>query len=112
MRTFASIKQRPKSSTVKESHMTKKEQTIKLLLQTSKKYSEIAAEVSTTEKSVAFYAHQLRKVDKQCLAHRETARAESVQDLLAKYSAPVSDETSDETEAEVSDETSDETKAA
>ena len=65
--------------------MTKKEQTIRALLQTSDKYSKIAAEIGTTEKSVAFYAHQLRKVDKTCLDHRSSAKADSVKDLLAKY---------------------------
>lgn len=65
--------------------MTKKEQTIKALLQTDKKYSQIAAEIGTTEKSVAFYAHQLRRVDASCLDHRGKTRSESVADLLSKY---------------------------
>ena len=67
--------------------MTKKEQTIKALLQTSKKYSEIAAEIGTTEKSVAFYAHQLRKIDSSCLDHRKTSQAASTADLLSRYKA-------------------------
>ena len=59
--------------------------TIKALLTTNKKYSEIAKEISTTEKSVAFYAHQLRKIDATCLDHRRVTRSESVADLLKKY---------------------------
>lgn len=65
--------------------MTKKEMTIKALLTTNKSYKVMASEIGTTEKSIAFYAHQLRKIDSSCLNHRGQAKAESVEDLLKKH---------------------------
>lgn len=65
--------------------MTKKEHTIKLLLTTVKTHAEIAVEVGSTAKSVAFYSSKLQKIDKTCLAHRKSAQSESVKDLLVKY---------------------------
>ena len=65
--------------------MTKKEQTIRLLLTTTLSYRQIAAEIDSTEKSIAFYAHQLRKIDAQCLDHRRSTQSESIADLLKKY---------------------------
>lgn len=65
--------------------MTKKEHTIKLLLTTNQTYKEMSLEIGTTEKSIAFYAHQLRKIDKACLNHRKSTSTESIKDLLTKY---------------------------
>ena len=66
--------------------MTKKELTIKALLTTTDKYSKIALDYATTEKSVAFYAHKLRKIDKTCLSHRKSSvNSDTVEKLLSKY---------------------------
>lgn len=65
--------------------MTKKEMTIKLLLTTNKSYKIIASEINSTEKSIAFYAHQLRKIDEKCLDHRRVTKSEKIEDLLKKY---------------------------
>ena len=77
---------------------TIKETTIMLLLTTTKTYLEIVAEImvvhpdsKSTVKCVAFYAHQLKKIDKTCLSHRQTSRSKenNLANLIAKYgSAP------------------------
>ena len=65
--------------------MTKREMTIKALLTTTDKYSVIAAEIGTTEKSIAFYAHKLRKASPKCLDHRSKTKSVPLNDLIAKY---------------------------
>ena len=74
--------------------MNIKEKAMKLLLTTTKTYSEIAAEIvkttpgaKTTDKCIAYYAHQMRRVDKTCLEHRKTSKsnAMSTEQLIAKY---------------------------
>ena len=74
--------------------MTIKEIIIMNLLTTTSSYKDIVAEVmsqkadaKTTDKCVAFYAHQLRKIDKTCLAHRSKSSnaSSSMADMIAKY---------------------------
>ena len=94
---------------LKEIHtMNIKEITIKELLTTTDSYSTIVEtireshpETKSTVKCVAFYASQLRKIDKECLAHRKTANTagSSLAAMIAKYS--VTDETMIEPVVEV-----------
>ena len=74
--------------------MTIKEMAYKALLTSTATYAQIAADIrkaspgaQTSEKSIAYYAHQLRKADKTCLKHRKAAgsSAPSTKDLIAKY---------------------------
>ena len=74
--------------------MTIKEMACKALLTSTKTYKQIAADIrkaspgaQTTEKSIAFYAHQLRKADKTCLSHRKSngQTSASTADLIKKY---------------------------
>ena len=73
--------------------MNVKEKSMELLLTTTLTYKQIAAKVrreipgsKTTEKSIAFYAVDLRKEDKTCLAHRKTAgKGVTTKSLIAKY---------------------------
>ena len=77
----------------KEIDMNVKEKSMMLLLTTTKTYKEIAAEVrkaipgsKTTEKSIAFYAVDLRKENPKCLDHRKTNKTgTSTSDLIKKY---------------------------
>ena len=73
--------------------MNIKEKAMKLLLTTTKTYNEIAQEIikttpgaKTTSKCIAYYAHQMRKVDKTCLDHRATKKTTmSTIELIKKY---------------------------
>ena len=74
--------------------MTIKEMAYKALLTSTDTYEVIAANIrkaspgaKTSEKSIAYYAHQLRKVDKTCLKHRKSSGSEtlSTADLIKKY---------------------------
>ena len=66
----------------------------KALLTSTATYAQIAANIrkacpgaKTSEKSIAYYAHQLRKVDKTCLKHRKSSgsASPSTADLIKKY---------------------------
>ena len=74
--------------------MTIKELAYKHLLTTTLTYSEIAKKIrsespgaKTSEKSIAYYAHQLRKADKTCLKHRKSSgsSAPTTAALIRKY---------------------------
>ena len=89
---------------LKENAMNIKEITIKQLLTTTDSYNAIVETIKeahpaaqSTVKCVAFYAHQLRKVDKTCLAHRETTRSKesNLAALIAKYATCVEAEAED-----------------
>ena len=81
--------------------MNIKEITIRQLLTTTDTYAGIVETImvahptaQTTVKCVAFYAHQLRKIDKNCLSHRKTAQSKesNLAALIAKYATCPQDE--------------------
>ena len=74
--------------------MTVKEMAYRELLTGTATYSEIAKKIraaiagaKTSEKSIAYYAHQLRKADKTCLKHRKASgtTAPTTAELIKKY---------------------------
>ena len=81
--------------------MNIKEITIRQLLTTTDTYAGIVETIKeahptaqSTVKCVAFYAHQLRKIDKNCLSHRKTAQSKesNLAALIAKYATCPQDE--------------------
>lgn len=74
--------------------MSIKELAVMHLLTTTDTYADIAKKIratvknaKTTDKCIAYYAHQLRKADKTCLSHRKSSKSSSasMKDLIAKY---------------------------